>query len=151
MSPLRRSLVPVVRFAILAFVAVLVGCYSADEGKSVHPAVNKIRDGADLDSTETSSVATANTSNVVTLGDPSLTAGIPGDGELTLDHIDAWLATDANHVPLDVQLPLSLAGAQGMIKGLDENPMTRQNRTWTTVVLRHTSVGRQYDQLRELS
>lgn len=61
----------------------------------------------------------------VTLGDPSLTAGIPGDGDLTVEAIDAWLSDPAKHVSLDIQLPFSLAGAKDMIKGLDDNPMTR--------------------------
>ncbi|MEK6247857.1 MAG: cytochrome-c peroxidase, partial [Planctomycetales bacterium] len=61
----------------------------------------------------------------VLLGDATLTAGIPGDGQLTALQIDAWLDHADNHVPLDVVLPLGLAKAQGEIKGLKANPLTR--------------------------
>ncbi len=61
----------------------------------------------------------------VLLGSPELTAGIPGDGPLTVDQIQKWLANDANHVPLQIDLPLGLKAGQGEIKGLDANPMTR--------------------------
>ena len=33
----------------------------------------------------------------VTLGDPSLTAGIPGKGDLTTEELDKWLADPKNH------------------------------------------------------
>jgi len=61
----------------------------------------------------------------VTLGDPSLTRGIPGSGPLTMDEIGAWLDEPDNHAILDVQLPLGLSLGQSQMKGLDENPMTR--------------------------
>ena len=61
----------------------------------------------------------------VTLGDPSLTAGIPGEGELTNEQIADWLADEANHQTLEVSLPMGLAAAAAQIKGLEENPMTR--------------------------
>lgn len=64
-------------------------------------------------------------SNTVTLGDPALTAGIPGEGPLKLQEINAWLADPANHETLDVELPYGLNAASGQITGLDENPMTR--------------------------
>jgi cytochrome c peroxidase len=61
----------------------------------------------------------------VVLGDPSLTAGIPGEGTLTLEQINAWLVDPKNHVVLDVELPLGLNAGQNDIQGLDENPLTR--------------------------
>jgi cytochrome c peroxidase len=61
----------------------------------------------------------------VKLGDPTLTAGIPGDGPLTDDQLDKWLDDPKNHVVLEVELPLGLAAGAAEIKGLDENPLTR--------------------------
>lgn len=63
--------------------------------------------------------------SAVTLGDPSLTAGIPGEGALTIDEIRAWLDDPENHEVLDVTLPLGLAAGESQVVGLDENPMTR--------------------------
>ena len=64
-------------------------------------------------------------SETVTLGDPSLTAGIPGDGDLTEEAIDKWLADPKNHVVLEPELPLGLKAGEAEIKGLDKNPLTR--------------------------
>lgn len=61
----------------------------------------------------------------VLLGDPSLTAGIPGKGPVTVEEIKAWLADPKNHEPLKVQLPLGLDVGAAQIKGLDKNPLTR--------------------------
>lgn len=61
----------------------------------------------------------------VTLGDPSLTAGIPGEGPLTVAQIQAWLATPGVNEPLDVKLPLGLSLGASQIVGLNDNPMTR--------------------------
>lgn len=72
-----------------------------------------------------SPASTAKKSNQVVLGDPELTAGIPGDGTLKLEEIQKWLADPANHQPLEVELPYGLAAASGQITGLEETPMTR--------------------------
>ena len=65
-------------------------------------------------------------SNVARLGvDATLTAGIPGDGELTIEQIRAWLGDPYNHEVLTVELPLGLHVGAGQEKGLDVNPMTR--------------------------
>ncbi len=64
-------------------------------------------------------------SNKVTLGDPSLTAGIPGEGPLTIEQIQAWLDDAANHEVLEIELPMGLAGAKSQITGIDANPLTR--------------------------
>jgi cytochrome c peroxidase len=59
------------------------------------------------------------------LGDPSLTAGIPGQGELTLQQANAWLAKPENHQPLKVQLPAGLAPGQDSVYIPADNPLTR--------------------------
>jgi cytochrome c peroxidase len=61
----------------------------------------------------------------VKLDDPSLTAGIPGDGPLMMDEIEEWLANPKNHAVLKPELPLGLAAGAAEIRGLDENPLTR--------------------------
>jgi cytochrome c peroxidase len=61
----------------------------------------------------------------VTLGDPSLTAGVPGTGPITLEQIDAWLADPKNFRQIDPVLPLGLSQGAGQITGLQENPLTR--------------------------
>jgi cytochrome c peroxidase len=61
----------------------------------------------------------------VTLGDPSLTMGIPGQGSLTVDQIKAWLSTPGVNEPLEVSLPFGLSLAANQIAGINENPMTR--------------------------
>lgn len=44
----------------------------------------------------------------VLITSPSLRAGIPGRGRLTLAEVDAWLARPENHQPLDFALPIGL-------------------------------------------
>lgn len=61
----------------------------------------------------------------VTLGDPSLTSGIPGEGVLTADQIEDWLATPGIHDTLQVTLPFGLDQGSDSIVGLNENPLTR--------------------------
>ena len=61
----------------------------------------------------------------VMLGEPSLTAGVPGSGPLTLEQIDAWLADPKNHAVLEPELPLGLSQGAGQIQGLAANPLTR--------------------------
>lgn len=61
----------------------------------------------------------------VMLGEPSLTAGVPGSGPITLAEIDAWLADPKNFVELDPVLPLGLSQGASQITGLDKNPLTR--------------------------
>jgi cytochrome c peroxidase len=64
-------------------------------------------------------------SSSVVLGQAQLTAGIPGDGPLTIEQINEWFGRPENHVVLNVQLPLGLAAGQGQMQGLEENPLTR--------------------------
>jgi cytochrome c peroxidase len=61
----------------------------------------------------------------VMLGSPELTAGIPGEGPLKLEEVDAWLEVPANHELLDFELPMGLATGASQIKGIDKNPLTR--------------------------
>jgi cytochrome c peroxidase len=62
----------------------------------------------------------------VMLGDPSLTAGVPGgSGPITLAQIEAWLADPRSLVMLDPALPLGLSQGAGQIQGLADNSLTR--------------------------
>lgn len=61
----------------------------------------------------------------MTLGDPSLTAGIPGEGPLTEEQASAWLALPGQLAPLEFALPLGLAAAETLITGTGENPLSR--------------------------
>ncbi|WP_404304829.1 cytochrome-c peroxidase [Neorhodopirellula lusitana] len=60
----------------------------------------------------------------VTLGDASLTAGIPGEGPLTLTEVNQWLADPVNHQPLEVTLPRGIDAAKANIYIPEDNPMT---------------------------
>ena len=64
-------------------------------------------------------------SKEVMLGDPSLTAGVPGTGPITVAEIEIWLADPANFVELKPILPLGLSQGTAQITGLEENPLTR--------------------------
>lgn len=61
----------------------------------------------------------------VVLGDPTLTAGIPGDGPLTIQELRKWLADPANHVPLEFELPKGLDAGQANVFIPEANPITR--------------------------
>ena len=61
----------------------------------------------------------------VQLGDPALTAGIPGDGALALEEIKAWLDQEGVHQEIDPKLPLGLSAAAGNIHIPEDNPMTK--------------------------
>lgn len=69
--------------------------------------------------------ATDGATEKVLLGDPALTAGVPGSGDITLEQIDAWLADPRNHAVLEPELPLGLSQGAGQIQGIAENPLTR--------------------------
>jgi len=57
--------------------------------------------------------------------DEELLSGIPGEGDLTVEQIDAWLADAKNHLALKPVLPLGLAAGAGEIQGIEDNPLTR--------------------------
>ncbi len=61
----------------------------------------------------------------VFLGSPELTAGIPGDGPLKLEQVQAWLEKSENHLPLEIVLPLGLAVGSSQVQGIADNLMTR--------------------------
>lgn len=61
----------------------------------------------------------------IALGDPSLTAGVPGTGPITLSQIEKWLGDPANFVELKPILPLGLSQGAAQITGLEENPLNR--------------------------
>ncbi|MEI6239262.1 MAG: cytochrome c peroxidase [Planctomycetia bacterium] len=76
-------------------------------------------------SIEPGGTATPTAREQVVLGEPSLTAGVPGNGPITLAEIDAWLADPKNFIELDPVLPLGLSQGASQITGLDKNPLTR--------------------------
>jgi cytochrome c peroxidase len=59
------------------------------------------------------------------LGSPELTAGIPGEGPLTADQIQAWLEKPENHAPLEIVLPMGLMAGSKQVQGIADNLMTR--------------------------
>jgi cytochrome c peroxidase len=61
----------------------------------------------------------------VMLGTAELFAGIPGEGKLTTEQIQAWLDDPQNHEPLDFELPLGMSAGRLQVKGVDKNPLTR--------------------------
>jgi cytochrome c peroxidase len=81
---------------------------------------------ADSDGSDLAAPPTVETdSATVVLGSPELTAGIPGEGSLTVAEIQAWLDQPENHVPLDIELPVGLSAGKALVQGIQENPMTR--------------------------
>ncbi len=64
-------------------------------------------------------------SATVVLGSAELTAGIPGEGPLSVAEIQAWLDKPENHVPLDIELPVGLSAGKALVQGIEDNPMTR--------------------------
>jgi cytochrome c peroxidase len=63
--------------------------------------------------------------NIVVLGSPELTAGIPGYGPLTVEQIHQWLSQDSIHEPLVFSLPLGLVDAAGLIMIPSDNQLSR--------------------------
>ncbi|TWU30143.1 cytochrome c peroxidase [Bythopirellula polymerisocia] len=61
----------------------------------------------------------------VKLGDGALLGGIPGEGDLTVEQIETWIADPKNSVVVEPELPLGLAAGAAGIVGLEENPLTR--------------------------
>lgn len=100
--------------------------YDGNAAATDEPAPTETASNSTPSTEQASSQAAGEPSNQVTLGaDEALYAGIPGEGELTMEQIEKWLADERNHEPLDVQLPLGLAAGQGQMQGLEENPLTR--------------------------
>lgn len=61
----------------------------------------------------------------VEFGTDELTAGIPGEGELTLDQINAWLDDESVHQEISPVLPLGLSAAAANIYIPEDNPITK--------------------------
>ena len=61
----------------------------------------------------------------ILLGAPELTAGIPGEGPVSMADLQKWLADPKNHRVIKPKLPLGLAAGEGQIVGIDKNPLTR--------------------------
>ena len=61
----------------------------------------------------------------VKLGDPSLTAGVPGSGSLSVGDIKKFLDNPANHIDLTVDLPEGLAAGKASVYIPENNPLTR--------------------------
>ncbi len=60
----------------------------------------------------------------VRLGSPSLTAGIPGSGALTLEQVSGWLSNPKQHEPLQVELPTGLQIGKDQVFIPADNPIT---------------------------
>lgn len=61
----------------------------------------------------------------VLLGSPDLTSGIPGEGDLTTEQIQKWLADKSNFQELDVVLPLGLIQGANNVFIPKDNPLTK--------------------------
>lgn len=61
----------------------------------------------------------------VKLGSPELTSGIPGEGKLTVDQIEKWLAREDVHQTIEPELPYGLSAATANIVIPEDNPMTK--------------------------
>ncbi|MEQ8788107.1 MAG: cytochrome c peroxidase [Pirellulaceae bacterium] len=102
-----------------------VGANDADDADSASAAdADGAPQDADGEPPQDEDAAPSHPSKVM-LGDPQLTAGIPGEGPLSVEEIESWLDDPVNHVELDVTLPMGLNAGQAAIKGLDKNPLTR--------------------------
>lgn len=71
------------------------------------------------------SPASLQAADVVKLGEPSLTAGIPGSGALSTADIKKFLDNPANHTVLAVELPEGLSAGKEAIYIPEDNPLTR--------------------------
>lgn len=89
------------------------------------PAEDDIRPGSADASSPPADIQPVTEPETVQLGAADLTAGIEGDGDLSLDEVKAWISEPRNHVVLKPELPLGLAAGASQIAGLEENPLTR--------------------------
>lgn len=67
----------------------------------------------------------AHSAATVLLGSPELTAGIPGEGPVSVEEVKAWLDKPENHAELEVTLPLGLSAGVIPAAVLQANPITR--------------------------
>ena len=61
----------------------------------------------------------------VVLGSPRLTAGIPGEGPLSITELQTWLREPGHHQPLKFILPWHLRAAEDQVFVDADNPLTR--------------------------
>lgn len=61
----------------------------------------------------------------VVLGDPALTSGLPGEGPLSIEELQKWLADPQNHLELSIELPKGLDAGQANVFVPEGNPITR--------------------------
>jgi cytochrome c peroxidase len=118
---------PVASLACLWTVAILVlasGAGCSGSRTTTGDAVVEIEEIERLPADKPAEPAPAAAEKVM-LGDPALTAGIPGNGKVTLAEVEEWLAQPRNHVVLEPLLPIGLSQGKGQIRGLDKNPLTR--------------------------
>ena len=103
-----------------------VASAEVDTDLEPEPGVEAAIEGEDAVDVNAAEIAQQMPEETVKLGDPALTAGIPGEGTaLTMEQIEKYLDDPKNHVSLKPELPLGLAAGAAEIKGLDENPLTR--------------------------
>jgi len=119
MNKLLRVIVWSLPVAILAVVFVPVSLQALREGARREAAMQNMK------ALSQALLEYESSSKPVTLGDSALTAGIPGQGELTTAQIKAWLADAKNHAPLRPKLPFGLAAGASDIKIPADNPLTR--------------------------
>lgn len=86
-----------------------------------HQAANKSSDSSGRPF-ERSGLTSA--SEVVVLGSPELTMGLPGEGPLSVEEIKTWLADPHQHKPLELRLPLGLNVLPNRLAKL-KTPLTR--------------------------
>ena len=101
-----------------------VDAQKADADRAIDEASRSLTPAEPAADRAASGAATAARESVL-LGEPSLTAGVPGSGPITSEQIDAWLADPRNFVELVPVLPLGLAQGAAQITGLEANRLTR--------------------------
>jgi cytochrome c peroxidase len=89
------------------------------------PADEKVATSEPSGAADSAPKAASPPSGKVLLGSPELTAGIPGEGPLTVSQVEAWLADSRNHEVLNVELPLGLSLGVIPADVLAANPLTR--------------------------
>lgn len=123
---------------LCTFLVAIAGCSSDRSGGGGSSAANPKQSGVGTPTAtpdvnrvpaettnEVQAAEEADSPNVVALGTPELTAGIPGEGPLNVEQIQAWIDDPGNHAPLQVELPMGLAAGVSGIKIPDDNPLTR--------------------------
>lgn len=101
-----------------------VGTVASDSESSAAAASDAPADAAPAEPAA-APVSDADGSTEIVLGDPSLTAGIPGSGPLTKADVQKWLDDPRNHEVIPPVLPLGLSAGANQIVGVDANPLTR--------------------------